>query len=526
MADDTKREYQIPGISSAMIGSIIEYAYTRETDITADNVDTLLPAADQFNVVGLVRACADFITNQLGSENCIGIRNFARQYFCRHLERQADNYLMQNFVDVATKSDELMSLQLSEFTEIMSCDELNVKNEEAVFETVIKWIDHDPDSRKECIIDLLKVVRMGLLNTQFFVEKVKSHKYIKDNESCKPIIIDTLKFLYDLDMDDDKELDLSDPLARPRVPHEFIFVVGGWSGGSPTNAIETYDTRADRWIACEQVDTPRAYHGTAAVRGMVYVVGGFDGMDYFNSVRAFDPYKKVWTEKAPMHCKRCYVSVAVLNDQVYAMGGFNGHVRQNTAERYAPDTNQWSMITPMNMQRSDASGTTHNGRVYICGGFNGQECMSSAEYYDPDTEQWTLVASMRNRRSGVGVIAHGEYVYAVGGFNGITRMNTAERYNPSTNTWTSITEMYNPRSNFAIEVLDDMIFGIGGFNGVTTIFNVECYDPESDEWYDATDMTIFRSALSACVLKDIPNIREYLHKNRTGEIKRRELRKQ
>ncbi len=76
-----------------------------------------------------------------------------------------------------------------------------------------------------------------------------------DNEDCKPLVIETLKFLYDLDMDDNKELDLTHPLARPRVPHEIMFVVGGWSGGSPTNVIETYDTRADRWVMCESTDT-------------------------------------------------------------------------------------------------------------------------------------------------------------------------------------------------------------------------------------------------------------------------------
>ena len=36
---------------------------------------------------------------------------------------------------------------------------------------------------------------------------------------------------------------------------QVIFAVGGWSGGSPTNVIESYDTRADRWILVETADT-------------------------------------------------------------------------------------------------------------------------------------------------------------------------------------------------------------------------------------------------------------------------------
>jgi len=82
----------------------------------------------------------------------------------------------------------------------------------------------------------------------------QKHPLVHDNEQCKPIVIETIKFLYDLDMEEGKDVDLTNPIARPRVPHEIMFVVGGWSGGSPTNVIETYDTRADRWITVEHAD--------------------------------------------------------------------------------------------------------------------------------------------------------------------------------------------------------------------------------------------------------------------------------
>ncbi|KAK3108652.1 hypothetical protein FSP39_012601 [Pinctada imbricata] len=479
-----RREVIIPGVSAEIMGMIIDYAYTREAAVTAENVECLLPAADQFHVLGLVKACCEFLQSSTTNENCIGILLFAKAYFLHSLERTLFRFLMQNITDVVARSNEFLQLTVDEVYDILKSDDLNVKNEELVFEAVLRWIEYDPEHRKGHIARLLKCIRLGLLTTQYFVEKVKVHPYIKDNDECKPIIIETLKFLYDLDMDEERDLDLSNPLARPRVPHEVLFVVGGWSGGSPTNIVETYDTRADRWIVCESTDSgPRAYHGTATIDHKIYIIGGFDGMEYFNSVRSFDPQSKEWTEVAPMNAKRCYVSVTVHDGFIYAMGGFDGHVRQNTAERFLPTKNQWSLIHPMNHQRSDASASTLKGKIYICGGFNGQECLSSAEYYDPEVNQWTMIPQMRNRRSGIGVIAYKEEIFALGGFNGITRMNTGEKFSPVTNSWKTIPEMFNPRSNFAVEVIDEMIFVIGGFNGVTTIFNVECYDGTSDEWY-------------------------------------------
>ncbi|XP_069675813.1 kelch-like protein 10 [Periplaneta americana] len=523
-----KTDVLIPGVSTEMLSLILEYAYVRTVEITQDNVCQLLIAADYLSVLGLLQLCCDFLRGMLEPENCIGIMQFASTYFCSQLRADAHLYVMRNFVQVAKQSEELVELPLEEMLALVGADELNVKSEEVVWDCVLQWINHDPEARKMHVVDLMKNIRLGLLDTQFFLENVKDHVYVSGNESCRPLIIETLRFLYDLEVITQKDGEVPTPeIARPRIPHEILFAIGGWSGGSPTNYIETYDTRADRWVKVDEVDPmgPRAYHGTAVIGFNIFVVGGFDGMDYFSSCRCFNAVSKTWHEVSPMNARRCYVSVAVLNDMIYAMGGYDGHHRQNTAEKYNYRTNQWSLIAPMNIQRSDASATTLNGKIYITGGFNGQECMNSAEVYDPESNQWTLIAPMRSRRSGVSCIAYHDYVYVIGGFNGISRMCSGEKYNPATNTWTQIPDMYNPRSNFAIEVIDDMIFAIGGFNGVTTIFHVECYDVKSNEWYEATDMNIYRSALSACVIMGLPNVIDYIHKHRERlmEEKRQKL---
>lgn len=79
------------------------------------------------------------------------------------------------------------------------------------------------------------------------MNKVKTHDYVKDNNECKPIIINTLTAMYNLNTNNPVLSDRINPLARPRLPYSILFAIGGWSGGSPTNAIETYDTRADKW---------------------------------------------------------------------------------------------------------------------------------------------------------------------------------------------------------------------------------------------------------------------------------------
>lgn len=73
-----------------------------------------------------------------------------------------------------------------------------------------------------------------------------------------------------------------------------------------------YCFRADRWLLSSNTDqTPRAYHGTCTMDGLIYIIGGFDGNEHFNTVRSFNPVSYEWREHACMYYPRCYVSVAM-----------------------------------------------------------------------------------------------------------------------------------------------------------------------------------------------------------------------
>ncbi|XP_019891982.2 kelch-like protein 10 isoform X2 [Musca domestica] len=518
----------IPGVSCAIMEEIINYAYLRKCSINADNVHQLLITADYVDISGLVRMCKQYLAQMLTAENCVSIMGFARRFrFLNDLYAKARSYLLRHFIEVAAKNKDLLQLNLKDFYDVINDDELNTREEDNVWKLCIKWIDQDPNERKHHVAQLMQGVRLGLMTPKCFMEEVREHPYVVQSEEAKPLIVETFKFMYDLDIINPTSGELTTPpLAMPRLPHEVIFAIGGWSGGTSKACIETYDTRADRWvnIPAEDPAGPRAYHGTAVIGYKIYAIGGYDGLEYFNTCRVFDAIKKTWKEVAPMHCRRCYVSVAELNGLIYAIGGYDGHNRLNTVERYNPKTNQWTVITPMNMQRSDASACTLNGKIYATGGFNGQECLDSAEVYDPHTNVWTRIPNMNQRRSGVSCVAFRGQVYVVGGFNGTSRLATGERYNPDTQTWSFIREMNHSRSNFGLEIIDDMIFAIAGFNGVSTISHTECYVPETNEWMEATDMNIIRSALTANNVAGLPNIRDYIHKERDRLMEERRQR--
>ncbi|XP_043910855.1 kelch-like protein 10 [Protopterus annectens] len=505
-----KKVYDIPGVSPDMMNVIIEYAYSRTVHVTADNVKQLLATADHFGVLGLLMACCEFLECQLCLENCIEIFRFADHYCCLELKCKAQLFILRNFEEMVKVSKEFLQLAAFEIAEIIEKDELNVKQENVVFKAIVEWIASDPHNRKKFMPFLLSKVRLALLNAEYFMCNVKNNDYVNDNDECKPIIINVLRVMDSLSMIGLSHQDYRNLLTRPRLPDVIFFAVGGWSGDSPTNAIEAYDARANKWVDVTfEGEAARTYHGVAFLEGYMYIIGGYSGEDYLSSVRRFDPVRRTWQQVAPMHSSRCFVSVTVLNGFIYALGGFDGYIRLNSAERYDPKTNQWTLISSMHEQRSDSSATTLHGKIYICGGFTGNDILFTVETYNPATNQWTFTAPMTSRRSGIGVITHRGHVYAVGGFDGTNRLHSAEAYNPLTNTWHTISNMVSPRSNFGIGVVDGLLLVTGGFNGSTTIYSAECYDEKADRWHEVDSMSLDRSGLSCCVIPGLPNVREY-----------------
>lgn len=144
-----------------MMELIIEFAYTGSISVTEDNVQELLLAADLLNVVDVVQICSDFLSEQLCPENCIGIWQFTNICFCSELQRKAYSYIIDNFEEVVSQ-EEFLRLSAQELTDIIEGDDLNVRKESTVYESILHWIAHIPEERETHMAVLLSKVCLSL----------------------------------------------------------------------------------------------------------------------------------------------------------------------------------------------------------------------------------------------------------------------------------------------------------------------------------------------------------------------------
>lgn len=156
-SEKEKTVYPMEGMCADTMRLILDYAYTGSLPITEDNVQEILLAADQFNILEVIETCSNFLVELLHPNNCIGIWKFTNVCFRTELRCKAFRYILEHF-EKACLCDEFLLLSEEELTDIIKQDNLNVQQESIVFEAILRWIDHAPEERERHFHVLLKKV--------------------------------------------------------------------------------------------------------------------------------------------------------------------------------------------------------------------------------------------------------------------------------------------------------------------------------------------------------------------------------
>ena len=75
--------------------------------------------------------------------------------------------MLKNFENVVSTSRDYLDLSIDSLQKLLQNDHLQVKNEFFVFESIMKWIQHD-GNRSNFLDRLIREVRIGLLSQDSF----------------------------------------------------------------------------------------------------------------------------------------------------------------------------------------------------------------------------------------------------------------------------------------------------------------------------------------------------------------------
>ncbi len=104
---------------------------------------------------------------------------------------------------------------------------------------------------------------------------------------------------------------------------DVIYVIGGYSGGSSVNTLQSYDTTTQTWTTLPPMKEKRDCHAVSYQGDRIIVAGGDNGPNHLDTCEAFDTKSKRFVLPHPFsashHCLSNAYSVNI-NSYLFAAG--------------------------------------------------------------------------------------------------------------------------------------------------------------------------------------------------------------
>ena len=138
--------------------------------------------------------CEEFLKNQLDPQNCLGIRYFAELHNCVNLKNSTQEYIYENFTQIVQNSEEFFNLKPKDLEDLIKSDEIEVANEEIVYNCVFNWINFDKNNREQYLPRLINYMRLPLLSPQFLTDVCDKELMIKKSFECRDVLDEAKRF--------------------------------------------------------------------------------------------------------------------------------------------------------------------------------------------------------------------------------------------------------------------------------------------------------------------------------------------
>ena len=466
---------ELKEMKSTTISDVLHYIYTGETTIDSSNVEDLFVVADYLIIPSLKKEAAVFLQNEMMNvSTCLALESFASQYDCEQLRQAAVSFQAENFVDVS-RSEDFALLDLKKVQELICMDEINVAEEEEVYEAVMAWVKYDLLFRECTLPELLKSVRLFSMSKSS-LRRILDQELVSKSLACTRIVRNALDlFLFPV---------LSQDISlKPRPSlnnYEDVVVLTGYDFTLyeiDDNKVNCFVLGTMTWESLPTIPFNNEHHDAAVCGGLLYVVGDFDS----TSVSCFNPKLNQWsTLDTKLKCKEC--TITHFDNELFVIGGEDSW---RGVQIYNPVLKEWRQGASMEAARAGHNAVLLQGHIYVIAGHNGEHCQNSAECYNPLADQWAEISSMSDVRRSAAAVAVGGKILVVGGFGDMsfhTVESSCEIFDPTVNQWSLVPSLSIPRARSGIVGVGDTVYLFGGEDGKETRCEVQYFDSKTSDW--------------------------------------------
>eukprot|EP00058_Branchiostoma_floridae_P010302 XP_002595790.1 hypothetical protein BRAFLDRAFT_128086 [Branchiostoma floridae] len=187
MAESRQKTVVLQGLDAGMFEEILSYIYSGTLHVSLDKVQPLYQAADLLQLDYVTDTCSSYMAMNVECSvaTCVNLYDFADVFSVDIVQKQCQQWIARHFTEVASR-EEFCSLSVNQLTEIISHDELDVKEETTVWEAVVRWVQHSKEDRLHHLPSILPHIRFNLL-TSDKTAAILEHPLVRDPGSSEVI---------------------------------------------------------------------------------------------------------------------------------------------------------------------------------------------------------------------------------------------------------------------------------------------------------------------------------------------------
>ena len=176
LKEGSQPEIELPKTEVSVMELLLDYVYIGELDVTDENIEKIVRAANYFGMLDLYDKCAQYIKTRINNRNSTEILEFAEHMGNNDLKEFAKQYTIQNFEAISSRNLHLMGMTTSLLIEIIGDNAMTIhtdatENEERLFQ--LGW-NHlqakSEDVLKTYLPRLLKAVHLPQVSDEFLLD--------------------------------------------------------------------------------------------------------------------------------------------------------------------------------------------------------------------------------------------------------------------------------------------------------------------------------------------------------------------
>lgn len=279
-------------LTSDDVEQLVSLVSKGQMNITWENSRRFVIFATQCDIKIILKMVSEFylLHTHKGSSvfDLISSILFSEKYFCPHLVEIFRSRAAARIREIIAANSDLSRLPFNLIQGILSRHDLNL-SEINLFRLLEKMDQSNAWSHEE-VSHLIKTIRWNWINGDALKSIVKeSHLFASKGKEMDRSISRCIR-----------------TKPPPRLPHELLVVLGGWSANGPCNSIQIWDTRLNAWVETRTVYLPfrLAYHEACLLGEELIIFGGFNGREFQSNVTAWNWKNHTWRMLPSMSTER------------------------------------------------------------------------------------------------------------------------------------------------------------------------------------------------------------------------------